>query len=78
MLEYYNFANIFSPDLIIELPKNTKINEHIITLIEYNSSISNLYHKSSRVRDFKNLHQNLLTNQVYLTIKVFSKCFNFF
>lgn len=30
ILEYINYANVFSADLTIELPKNTGINKHII------------------------------------------------
>ena len=33
-LEYVNYADVFSPDLAIELPENTGINEHAIELIE--------------------------------------------
>ena len=32
--EYTNYANVFSPDLAMELPENTGINEHVIELIE--------------------------------------------
>lgn len=32
--EYSDYANIFSPDLVIELHDNTRINDHNIQLIE--------------------------------------------
>ena len=33
-LEYANYANVFSPDLAMELPENTSINKHAIKLSE--------------------------------------------
>ena len=32
--EYSNFADVFSPDLASELPKNIEINNHAIKLID--------------------------------------------
>ena len=32
--EYADYANVFSPDLAMELPENTGINEHAIELVE--------------------------------------------
>lgn len=34
LLEYTNYADIFSSDLVIKLPENTSINKHAIKLIE--------------------------------------------
>lgn len=36
--KYSDYANVFSFDLVIELPENTEINEHIIELIESKQS----------------------------------------
>ena len=33
-LEYWDYANVFMFDLVIELPENTGMNEHVIKLIE--------------------------------------------
>lgn len=33
-LEYTNYIDVFSPDLLIELPKNTGIDKHSIGFIE--------------------------------------------
>ena len=32
--EYADYADVFSPDLVMELPENTGINEHVIELVE--------------------------------------------
>lgn len=32
--EYIDFADIFSKNLVVKLPEHTKINDHIIDLIE--------------------------------------------
>ena len=31
--EYIDYVDVFSPDLVMQLPKNTGINKHIIELI---------------------------------------------
>ena len=33
-IKYSNYANIFSSDLAMELPENTRMNEHAIELID--------------------------------------------
>ncbi len=32
--EYANFADVFSPKLAVKLPKHTRINDHIIQLVD--------------------------------------------
>ena len=32
--EYANFVDVFSPDLMAELPKHTEINDHAIKLVD--------------------------------------------
>ena len=32
--EYIDYTDVFSPNLVMELPKNTGINKHVIELIE--------------------------------------------
>lgn len=37
--EYFNFANVFSPKLETELSEHTKINNHVIDLVDSKQSI---------------------------------------
>lgn len=56
--KYSNYANVFSSDLAIELPKNSGMYEHDIELIDSKTISLQVYlcPKPSRVEEFENLY----------------------
>lgn len=56
-----DYTDVFSPDLVTELPKNTGINEYIIKLVEGKQSLYNSIYSLSFM-ELKNLKTYIKTH----------------